>query len=269
MQIRQAKPSDKKIVLDFCKDTFAWGDYISHVWDYWILEGNLLVIIEDDVAVAVSHAAFFEEYSIVWIEGIRVNPSFRRLGLAKKLVDNFELTAKKNNCHVSKMLIESNNSNSLNLARSLNYTIESKWIFFTLTPKKNSLQSEIKFVNNENKIPSALYSKLMYYVKSWRWLPLTTSNIQKLASAKSIVYSKNSGVVSSFAILTVSEHFDKTLMVTFFGTGEDFEKIISHIQNFSIKMNFERIQILTINDSLPHIGDLEKKYSFNLLSKKI
>ena len=32
--------SDKKAVLDFCKNTFSWGDYINDVWDYWILEGN-------------------------------------------------------------------------------------------------------------------------------------------------------------------------------------------------------------------------------------
>ncbi len=43
MRINGAKPSDKEKILDFCKNTFSWGDYIPEVWDFWIKEGNLLV----------------------------------------------------------------------------------------------------------------------------------------------------------------------------------------------------------------------------------
>src|SRR3989337_2096273 len=49
MELRKAKSSDKNKVLEFCKTTFSWGDYISDVWDDWILEGNLLVLTETDV----------------------------------------------------------------------------------------------------------------------------------------------------------------------------------------------------------------------------
>ena len=43
MELREATSSDKTQVLDFCKNTFSWGDYIAEVWDFWIKEGNLLV----------------------------------------------------------------------------------------------------------------------------------------------------------------------------------------------------------------------------------
>ena len=45
--IRKTKASDKNTVMEFCKTTFSWGDYIADVWDYWILEGNLLVLTEN------------------------------------------------------------------------------------------------------------------------------------------------------------------------------------------------------------------------------
>ena len=96
--IRQAKDSDKSTVLDFCKSTFSWGDYINDVWDYWILEGNLLVLIENDTPVALCHSSFF--FFFLWIEGIRVNEKFRKKGFAKKLVFESEILAKKQNCKI-------------------------------------------------------------------------------------------------------------------------------------------------------------------------
>jgi N-acetylglutamate synthase-like GNAT family acetyltransferase len=91
--IRKAKASDKNFVLEFCKTTFSWGDYIADVWDYWKLEGNLLVLTEKNTPVAICHSSFFD--SQVWIEGIRVNEKFRKKGFAENLVLESESLAKK------------------------------------------------------------------------------------------------------------------------------------------------------------------------------
>ena len=117
--MRKAKPSDKNAVLEFCKTTFSWGDYISDVWDYWIKEGNLLVLSENKTPVAICHSSFFDKQ--VWIEGIRVNEKFRRIGLGQKLVLESESLAKNKHCTISQMLIATNNKKSLNLAKNLNY----------------------------------------------------------------------------------------------------------------------------------------------------
>ena len=49
---RLARDSDKKDVLSFCKKTFSWGDYIHEVWDSWIVEGNLIVIENQNIEIA-------------------------------------------------------------------------------------------------------------------------------------------------------------------------------------------------------------------------
>jgi N-acetylglutamate synthase-like GNAT family acetyltransferase len=45
LKIRLAKKSDKDTILQFCTDTFTWGDYIDRVFDIWYQEpyGELLV----------------------------------------------------------------------------------------------------------------------------------------------------------------------------------------------------------------------------------
>ena len=92
MKIRKAKPSDKAEVLDFCKSTFSWGDYIEDVWDYWILEGNLLVLTIKDIPVGICHSIHTGQKEN-WIEGIRVDPNFRRKGVARKMIQKLELLA--------------------------------------------------------------------------------------------------------------------------------------------------------------------------------
>ena len=44
-----AKKSDRDIVLQFCTDTFTWGDYSDRVFDLWYHEpyGKLFVAEED------------------------------------------------------------------------------------------------------------------------------------------------------------------------------------------------------------------------------
>src|SRR5919108_956510 len=94
LKFRQAEQSDKNNVLRFCTSTFEWGDYIEQVWDMWYSDPNgYLMVVEEDngVIAAVSHAYVCPNRNRVWLEGIRVNPYFRRRSigteLIKKMVD--------------------------------------------------------------------------------------------------------------------------------------------------------------------------------------
>ena len=267
MEIRKAISSDKTSVLEFCKNTFSWGDYISDVWDYWISEGNLLVSIIEKTSVAICHSSFLGNDQL-WIEGIRVKKNLRRKGLAKNLVKNSEIIGKKNNCKISKMLIESTNENSLKLAENLNYKKESKWDFYTLLPKEKITSKDVKFASDEKIFLNHIYKLTSDYVKSWRWVPLSREIISKLINEEKILILEKNETLVGLAILTDSEHFDKTLMITLvLGTNEVLNKILSKIQNFAFKKNYKRIQILTKLEHIPDHEGLEKKLSFFLMKK--
>ena len=53
--IRMPIPSDKNQILSFCENTFSWGDYIHEVWDSWEKDDGLVIIEEDNAAVAMCH----------------------------------------------------------------------------------------------------------------------------------------------------------------------------------------------------------------------
>jgi len=73
----------------------------------------------------------------------------------------------------------------------------------------------------------------------------------------------------SLAIIGDYKHFDKTLIITLFsGSSNTLFDILSYLQNYAIKNNFERIQILT-REKLDSFDTLEYKISFNLMKKSL
>ena len=256
MVIREAKSSDKPHILKFCQNTFSWGDYIKDVWDYWLNEGNLLVI-EKNTPIGICHGVFSQNQ--LWIEGIRINSDFRRQGLASNLIMHLESLAIKKKIPTSLMLIDAENSLSLLMAQKLDYKIYQTWNFYSLLPQKNN-SHEISYGNiiSEN--------RFSHYIKSWRWLPLNKESLNSLDSKNHIIYSQKDQN-PSIAILEDSEHFEKTLIVTLFSDSKiNTMNIIFFLQNFAFEKKYKRIQILT-KEILPEFKNLEHKISFHLMQK--
>ncbi|MBA0908110.1 MAG: GNAT family N-acetyltransferase [Nitrosarchaeum sp.] len=254
--IRSAINSDKFSIFDFCKNTFSWGDYIQDVWDYWLSEGNLLVI-EKSYPIGMCHSYLSKNQ--IWIEGIRIDSNFRRQGLASKLVEYVELLAKAKQIEFSFMLIDTHNSASLSMAKNLNYKIFQTWNFYSLLPKIDTT-FEIQFANVFE------FVKISQYVNSWRWLVFDKEIFISLTKENKIIFSNKSGSIST-AILTESEHFSKTLIVTMFsGSQNNTLNIISYIQNYAKEKNYEKIQILC-KENLSFSINLEHKITFNLMKK--
>ena len=258
MMIREANSSDKIPILKFCKDTFSWGDYVDQVWDSWLSEGNLFLF-EKQFPVGICHAFFSEDQ--IWIEGIRVDPNFRRQKIASELVKHAESIGKEKDISFSFMLIDTENTSSITMANSLDYDIFQTWNFYSLMPKRNSNYD----VHFEKFLNCQLYS---HYVKSWRWLPIDKTTLSIFCEQNKIVKSNLDGK-SSIAILTDSEHFDKTLIVTLFsGSKNTTLQIISFLQNYGIEKRYERIQILT-KEQLPLFDSLEHRILFHLMKKSL
>ena len=256
--IREANSFDKIQILKFCIDTFSWGDYIDQVWDSWLSEGNLFIF-EKQFPVGICHAFYSEDQ--IWIEGIRIDPNFRRQKIASKLVKHTESVGKEKNISFSFMLIDTENTSSITMANSLDYDIFQTWNFYSLMPKRNSNYNVHfgKFLNRQ------LYT---HYVKSWRWLPVDDTTLSTFYQQNKIIKSNVDGK-ESIAILTDSEHFDNTLIVTLFsGSQNTTLQVISFLQNYGIEKSYERIQILT-KEQLPLFDSLEHRISFHLMKKSL
>jgi len=86
LDIRVALPQDKETVLEFCRHTWDWGDYIPRVWDTWLTDpkGRLVVALIDDQPVAMAQVTMLAPDE-AWLQGFRVASAHRSQGIATEL----------------------------------------------------------------------------------------------------------------------------------------------------------------------------------------
>ena len=256
--IRLANPNDKIVVLPFCQNTFSWGDYVEQVWDYWLSEGNLFLY-EYEHPVGICHALFYEDH--IWIEGIRIDSSFRRKKIASSLVKHAESLGRSQNIKTSYMLIDTTNTASLGMAKSLNYHVFQRWNFYSLLPCRKHISTLVTYENS-------IDPELIHYVDSWRWISFDEYSLRSLYEKNRIV-SCQIKKEKSFAIITDSKHFEKTMIVTLYVSSFDTaNEILTFIQNLAYQNRYQRIQILS-KDDLSILDSLEFKISFNLMRKSL
>ncbi|MDA0756648.1 MAG: GNAT family N-acetyltransferase [Crenarchaeota archaeon] len=264
---RLAQSFDKKDVLNFCKNTFSWGDYIHEVWDNWINEGNLIVIENDQIPISMAHSVFYPAEKMIWIEGIRVSENFRKKGMAEKMIHHFENKAKSQDFEISRMLIASENNPSLTLAKKLGYKIISQWNYFSLESKQIS-EKNIILSNSCLDNCIELDMKKHNFIESWRWIPLTNKRLKKLNFENKIFCQKLDNKITSLGIITESKSFENTIILEIlFGT--ELETMIKFVQNLAYEKKYSKIRILTELESLPKIENLENKFPFSLMEKKL
>ena len=87
LTLRDAFPADRQAILDFCKSTWPdYGDYIPRVWRQWIADtgGRLIVAELDERPVGIGKITQLSPGEL-WLEGLRVDPRYRRRGIARAM----------------------------------------------------------------------------------------------------------------------------------------------------------------------------------------
>lgn len=261
MKIRSAEDRDKVTVLDFCKDTFLWGDYIADVWDIWKSKGRLYVVEDDGKVVGVYNLALFEKQA--WIEGMRVHPKYRRKGLGKSMLEHAESIIQN---QTIRLIIESENHTSIGLVESMGYYLEDKWRLYSMIPAKQCYNATI--VNDISQLNDLIDSKT--YADSWKWLPLDSEELQKLIDQERLVISNDNGKSLAIGIWNRSRDFPQVFQIGYLsGTNDGIMDILRYIRNKAYELDCERIQIFVQEKTSLDVDFLDKRSLFYLMRKEI
>ncbi|HEX6647325.1 MAG TPA: GNAT family N-acetyltransferase [Nitrososphaeraceae archaeon] len=208
-KFRVATVHDKDYVLDFCKNTFSWGDYIDRVWDIWIREHDSIFLVavvkENNIEkpVAISHAIIIPE-KIGWIEGIRVDPKYRSQKLATNMSLHILDYARKNGALYSSAIVSINNEASKGLMEKLGFKVISKWSYLSIKPiallpeLKNlmieySTTTKVANLNQYQLILNFLNQSDIFkasgkkFVNSWRWYDLTEDRLKMMINNRQVI----------------------------------------------------------------------------------
>jgi N-acetylglutamate synthase-like GNAT family acetyltransferase len=202
LKFRHAKQSDKNNVLRFCTNTFEWGDYIEQVWDVWYSDPNgYLMVVEEDngVIAAVSHAYVCPNRNRVWLEGIRVNPDFRRKSIGTELIKKMVQYGKEQGAQEAAAVVSVNNIASQAMMEKNGFVVTSRWSYCYSTSKvyqkPETGQARIATLKDKEMICSYLKQSQIFraaaenYVDFWRWyyLDLDSGVLQNLIDNKKVV----------------------------------------------------------------------------------
>jgi GNAT superfamily N-acetyltransferase len=161
MNVRKANNSDKKEVLDFCKNTFEWGDYIDRVWDLWISDSSGLLFVSDvynkDTSkvqpIAISHISFCP-YNSLWIEGVRVDKNYRKQGIATSLLKYMLNFGIKKGMKEANALVSFNNIASKKMLEKHGFSPLFVFKYYNITLKKNEINCSPLTQKLKLKIPN-------------------------------------------------------------------------------------------------------------------
>jgi ribosomal protein S18 acetylase RimI-like enzyme len=208
-EFRVATVHDKDYVLDFCKNTFSWGDYVDRVWDIWIREPDSILLVavvnENNIEkpIAISHGILIPE-KIGWIEGIRVDPKYRSQKLATNMSLHILDYARKNGALYSSAIVSINNEPSKGLMEKLGFKVISKWSYLSIKPIAlspelnnfmidNSATTKVANLNDYQQILNFLNQSDIFkasgkkFVNSWRWYDLTEDRVKMMINNRQVI----------------------------------------------------------------------------------
>ena len=227
MNIRRARSSDKNKVLDFCMNTFEWGDYIDRAWDNWINEpSSLLFVCETKLSSFISKSDLVGVIHILqcsnnslWIEGLRINKLYRNNGFATALLNYSIDYGIENNLNECCALVSQGNFASQKMLEKLGFTdrklctLENmpSMKLFIKTPQLDDAVKIRSYISNLNT------TKFMddRYFDSWRFYKfnMDCSNLVLLIKSNEllIVLDKDDRIVGLVMIKTIvsQDSFDK------------------------------------------------------------
>ena len=207
-KFRVASHHDKDYVLDLCKNTFSWGDYIDRVWDIWIREPNsiFLVAVNEnniDKPIGIAHGVLIPQH-MVWVEGIRVDPKYRAQKLATNMYLHILDYARKKGALYSSAIVSINNDPSKGLMDKLGFKMISKWTYISIKPivfpdldnaiadnSKVAILSEYQQILNFLNQPDIFKVSRKKFVNSWRWHDLTEDRLKKMINNKQVIIFDN------------------------------------------------------------------------------
>jgi GNAT superfamily N-acetyltransferase len=225
-EVRPARPEDREPVLAFCKDTWSWGDYIAYQWDAWLHnpDGRLLVATIDGKPVGIVNIYMLTSTD-AWLQGLRVDPQFRRQGLAEELNNAALLEAMQRGAKYARLLIESDNSTSIRVAGRIFMRQVAGFSLLTATSQLNArlsstdktqlatlddLDEIIDYLNASNIFPLA---GGLYYV-SWTAYPITAELLEAKIKAQQVYLLRRWERLDGLAIAEVrDERLGKQLSI--------------------------------------------------------
>jgi GNAT superfamily N-acetyltransferase len=259
LETRLAQPEDKAAVLAFCAQTWEWGDYLPEVWDEWLTDpmGRLLVATLDGRPVAVMHLRMVAPDE-GWLEGMRVDPTMRRQGIARAVSERGREEARALGATVVRLATHSDNSIAQRATEGDHFEHVGTFVLYE-APAEQLEDVELPTPATPDDLPDVLallslssvfpaMGGLVYY--QWSARALTETLLEERVAEGNLLLLKQGADLQALAICHPQVEGEPTLHVEYLdGATEGVGRLAYGLRAVAAKRGLEQV-VLAIPDQL-------------------
>ncbi|NOX23967.1 MAG: GNAT family N-acetyltransferase [Actinobacteria bacterium] len=206
--IRDGRADDHDRIEEFTTNTFKWGDYVHDKWHEWLTSPGVNVLVAadaEDHPVGTSVCIMMSDTE-AWLQGSRVHPDWRRIGVAGSLAERHKVWARDRGSYVLRLCIEKWNEPAHGQVTRDGYRPISDWIegFGSVSSRLPSVVGngdtrakalEALVRGTTNDVQPAIMSwssgelyrpaRAMFTV-DWKWRRLTEDDLAKAARQEAL-----------------------------------------------------------------------------------
>ena len=198
VSIRPAVPTDKGPILEISKHIWSGHDYIPKVWDDWIKDknGRIMIATVQGRPVGVAHM-FFQTRHVAWLEGVRVHPDYRGLGIAGKLNRKLVDYAASKGATVARLSTDLDNKASRRHLSRTGFKLLQLYPRYTSKKPLRRQTGLSKVWRYNDTLWKRVKSSDTYrnyqglYAEGWTWYPLTSQRLRDLVKQGSVLQTKD------------------------------------------------------------------------------
>lgn len=165
--------------------------------------GYLMIAEENEMIAAVSHAYVCPNRNRIWLEGIRVNPDFRRRSIGTELIKKMVQYGKEQGAQEAAGLVSVKNVASQAMMEKNGFVVTSRWIYCNSSTnvhqEPDNGQAKIATLKDKEVMRSYLKQSQIFraaaenYAHLWRWyhLHLDSDVLQNLIDNRKIIIMTN------------------------------------------------------------------------------
>lgn len=216
LTIRPAQPGDRPAMERICAHTWDDGDYIPEVWDLWLADrqGGLVVGELGQQVVALSKITF-QPAGQVWLEGMRVDPDYRRQGIAGQFLRYSIDHVCQRGARVVRLGTSANNTTVHKLAARAGMAHIASYVFWKVDSLPGGSLPILLTSEQSSQVSAFLRQSPILahthglYHSYWSWQELSAGRARHLLETGRMVgHLGGEGMLTSLAIVELEEHDD-------------------------------------------------------------
>jgi GNAT superfamily N-acetyltransferase len=250
---RRARAEDRAAMERICAHTWDMGDYIPEVWDEWLAddEGPLLVG-ELDGQVVTLNKITWQPSGQIWLEGMRVDPEFRRRGISVRSLDFSLAYAREHKARVVRLSTGGQNLPVHTVVARAGMEHIGIYVLWTAEPLTGDwLQPLFLTPDQAPQVHAFLANGLVMahthglYNMNWAWQELSAERVaQHLNEGQVLAQSAPDGRVAALAIVQFDVE-DRHLWVSFVdGQAAAVTALAGGIRTYAAQLGAERVQVM-------------------------